>query len=186
MSGRRDIEYINNGVAFDHVKLIGGGPALADVPSIVGYCHNAQHKGVLTISLMNEHDCIAKECHYFEKFEDYPYWQKALRREEVNRNRKEKIKRKKDNRKREAAEIEERNEVFIEQANKFADEFGITNLKIVGVRKEGKTYTIFYISDKPADDWYEFREIAFAMNNVFQKKFILKHAKGLDGKYATI
>lgn len=49
-------EYTNNDVAFQNVKLLGGGPAKVDVPSIVGYCHNAQHKGVLTIAIMNEHD----------------------------------------------------------------------------------------------------------------------------------
>ena len=179
-------EYTNNDVAFQNVKLLGGGPAKVDVPSIVGYCHNAQHKGVLTVAIMNEHDCVAKECNYFEKFEDYPYWQRTQRREENNRIRKEKIKRKKENRKRKAVEIEERDEAFIEQANRFADELGITNFKIIGIRKEGRVYTIFYISDKWSNDWYEFREIAIAMNNKYQKKFILKHAKGLDGKYATI
>lgn len=76
-----DTEFLKTNEPFRKVRLIGGAYATVDTPSIVGFCHNPDHKGTLTVSIMNEHECIAKECFYFEKYDDYPYWQRYYRRE---------------------------------------------------------------------------------------------------------
>lgn len=42
--------------------------------SYVGYCHNIQHKGWITLPILVEHDCLGKECSLFEKCLDHPLW----------------------------------------------------------------------------------------------------------------
>lgn len=182
----RDTEYLNKDEHFRRVRLIGGAYASMDIPSIVGYCHNEAHKGIITITIMNEHDCLAKGCHYFEKFEDYPFWQKRQRREELKQLKKLKRKRSKENKARCADNIRKTEEMLISHACMIADKLGFDNFRIISIHKTGKEYTIFYISDVPENDWYDFREIAFAMNGAFHKKFTLKHAKLPDGSYAVI
>lgn len=55
-----DKRFLNNDAPFRKVRLIGGAYATVDTPSIVGYCHNTEHKGIVTVTIMQEHDCIAK------------------------------------------------------------------------------------------------------------------------------
>ena len=181
-----DTEYLNKNEPFRLVKLIGGDIATVDTPAIVGYCHNEEHKGIITVSIMQEHDCISKGCHYFERFEDYPYWKKYNNREEQKKFLKLKQQRKKENLRIQEEELIKRDEKFIARAYEIAEEIGLNNLKIISVSKNGKEYTLFYISDKPINDWYDFREIAFIMNREFKKKFILKHIKNTDGSYAIL
>lgn len=181
-----DTEYLKTNEPFRKVRLIGGAYATVDTPSIVGFCHNPDHKGTLTVSIMNEHECIAKECFYFEKFEDYPYWQRYYRREELKVLEKAKKKRRKENQEKQAANVKKKEDEIISRAYKFAADLNIDNFKIISVHKNEEGYTIFYISDVPENDWYEFREIAFRMNRFFNKKFTLKHTKLPDGSYAVI
>jgi hypothetical protein len=57
----------------DYAYLIDG--ALAKADNIVGYCNNATHWGWLSKRLMKEHQCLEKECPYFEKT-NAGYWEK--------------------------------------------------------------------------------------------------------------
>lgn len=38
-----------------------------------GYCHHQKHRGWLTVQVMSEHNCLEKECRFFEKCE-HPLW----------------------------------------------------------------------------------------------------------------
>lgn len=181
-----DTEYLNKKEPFQLVKLIGGDFAMIDTPAIVGYCHNKEHKGIVTVTIMQEHNCITKGCHYFERFEDYPFWKKHKNREEQKCFQKIKQQRKKENKIVLEKEIENRDKKFISRAYEIAKELDIDNIKFFSVTKEGKTYILFYISDKPINDWYDFREIAFLMSKEFKKKFILRHVKNIDGSFAVI
>ena len=40
----------------------------------VGFCFNNTHRGYLTKKLMDEHQCLEKNCRYFKKYENSPYW----------------------------------------------------------------------------------------------------------------
>lgn len=40
----------------------------------VGFCHNPKHKGYLTVKTLKEHECLKKQCFYFQKFEERAYW----------------------------------------------------------------------------------------------------------------
>lgn len=183
---QKDTEYLESKEPFRNVQLIGGAYAKVDTHSIVGYCHNNDHKGFLTISIMNEHECIQKKCHYFEKFLDYPFWQKRQRKEQLRQLEKEKANRRKENQKLAQKNLERKNSTLLSQANELISKFGYENIKIISIHTDKNSGVIFYISDKNENDWYEYRELAFSMSRIFNKKFILKHAKLPDGSFATM
>ncbi|MBE6529181.1 MAG: hypothetical protein E7680_01070 [Ruminococcaceae bacterium] len=182
----KDMKYLNSNEPFRTVQMLGGAYATVDTPAIVGFCHHADHKGIVTVTIMNEHDCIAKGCHYFEKFEEYPFWKRYHRKQELKQLFAEKKARRKEDEKRHLKNLQKQETERMETAYRFAEKLGITNFKILGIRKTDDGFTIFYVSDLPENDWYHFREIAFAMNKTYRKKFTLKHAKNPDGTYATI
>ena len=55
------------------VRVLGGGAIQVGRGKLVGYCRNVIHPGWLTKGLMNQHDCLGKECFYFQKNENAPY-----------------------------------------------------------------------------------------------------------------
>ena len=183
---QKDTEYLETNEPFRRVHLIGGTYATIDTNSIVGYCHNETHKGFLTVAIMNEHDCIGKECFYFEKFEDYPFWQKKQRKDEQEKLAKVKAARRKENARLAKENLERKNTLMVSRAEELIDKYAYKNIKIISIHTDKTSGVIFFISDKKENDWYEYRELAFSMNKMFNKKFILKHAKLPDGSYATI
>lgn len=54
----------------------------------VGYCHNKSHHGYLSLKAMRQHQCTKKGCHYFEKYEDHPFWIEKRKRKEAKKARK--------------------------------------------------------------------------------------------------
>ena len=44
----------------------------------VAYCHNKSHKGLLTVKMMKNHECLRKQCPFLEKYEDRPYWEERI------------------------------------------------------------------------------------------------------------
>lgn len=183
---QKDTDYLESNEPFRRVNLIGGVYATVDTPSLVGYCHNENHKGFLTVSIMNEHECIAKGCNFFEKFEDYPYWVRKHRKEEQEKVAKEKAARRKENRRLAQENLDRKNANMVARAEELIKSYGYENIKIISIHTDKTGGVIFFISDKNENDWYEYRELAFSMSRIFNKKFMLKHAKLPDGSYATI
>lgn len=183
---QKDTEYLETKEPFRIVHLIGEAYAKVDTNSLVGYCHNEAHKGFLTVTIMNEHDCINKECFYFEKFEDYPFWRKKQRKEKQEKLRKIKAARRKENARLAKEKLKRENALMVSRAEELIDKYNYNNIEIISIHTDKTSGVIFFISDKNENDWYEYREIAFSMNKIFNKKFMLKHAKLPDGSYATI
>ena len=48
----------------------------------VGFCRNMIHRGFLTKGLMEQHECIEKNCKYFIKYENSNYWQQKAEKKE--------------------------------------------------------------------------------------------------------
>ena len=61
-------------------RLLGNQCVILPQTRIVGCCHNLLHPGKLTKRLMTQHDCLGKNCRYFEKYEDAGYWKECDRR----------------------------------------------------------------------------------------------------------
>ena len=52
----------------------------------IGYCHNNTHIGYVSHKIMKQHGCLAKQCPYFRKYEDHPYW---INRAKINEKKKQ-------------------------------------------------------------------------------------------------
>lgn len=46
----------------------------------IGYCHNPNHRGYLSVNLLKNHKCLEKQCRYLEVHKDHPYWVSRKRR----------------------------------------------------------------------------------------------------------
>jgi hypothetical protein len=66
-------------------RLLGNQCVILPQTRIVGCCHNLLHPGKLTKRLMTQHDCLGKNCRYFEKYEDAGYWKECDRKKEQKR-----------------------------------------------------------------------------------------------------
>lgn len=119
-------------------RLMTGDVAFVEKSNIVGYCHFSEHKGQITKTLVQSHDCFKKECHYLEKYKDNPYWQALETQKEAEIRKKETEKRLK-------AEEMERQAQWCKTAQKVADENGF-KLKVTEVKKlpRKKEYVVFY------------------------------------------
>lgn len=54
----------------------------------VGYCWSETHRGYLTKALMQEHECMQKQCKHFQKYEESPYWKRKAEAKERKQKRK--------------------------------------------------------------------------------------------------
>ena len=54
----------------------------------IGYCHNPTHKGYLSLKVYKQHQCNIKECRYYEKYEEHPYWQQKKHIKELKKKKK--------------------------------------------------------------------------------------------------
>ncbi len=45
-----------------------------DKKGTIAYCHNIKHRGALSKRMVKQHECIQKNCRFFEKNLENPYW----------------------------------------------------------------------------------------------------------------
>lgn len=53
--------------------------------SPVGFCH--LHKKTLSLRQMKKKECLAKECHWLERYKDHHYWIERAKRKELAKAR---------------------------------------------------------------------------------------------------
>jgi len=179
--GEQYIWYIKDNPMHRRVILIDGRIQTQNVNNIVGFCKNKTHRGIVNKRLLKEHDCINKKCPFLAPFVKYPFWQHQRRTD----NKKAKLKKARLTEKQTAADLEETHSEYIAYAEDIARRLGFEAFKVTGILRGSSQYTVFYISDKPSNDWYEHLEIAYALHSKFRKKFLIKHARFPDGSYAT-
>lgn len=150
---------------------------------LVGCCHNIIHPGKLTAKIMEEHDCIGKQCRFFEKYEDSSYW---LGRENKRRE-KEKRKAAQRQQKQQAQKLEEELEETKELFQSYADAFEY-ELMIVRLQKEKENrYKVFYVSENRFADGNRFPHFLETIKYYFPKYRIeLRHIRDVDGHFVTI
>ena len=71
-------------------RLLGGRTVEVSFRALVGCCHNRIHPGKLTRKLMEAHDCLGKECRFFEKYEDADYWREKNRKAAAKKKHRQK------------------------------------------------------------------------------------------------
>ncbi len=173
-------------IQFRSVRLINGRYIAYGDKEIVGFCHYYLHKGYLTANMLKNHKCCEKECSLLQKFEEYPYWQRMAEAEKAKARNKQKAKNKKIAEAKKRAKQELLLENLKAEAQDMAD-YWYTPILITRIAKKTKSsYTIFYVSDCDANDWYEYRDIAFVLSKKYHSRFTLKHMKRADGHYASV
>lgn len=58
---------------------------------IIGYCCNIKHPGNLSVKMVKKHECLGKQCPYFKKEEDHPYWAQREQIKQLRKERKQRI-----------------------------------------------------------------------------------------------
>lgn len=52
----------------------------------LGFCHYKNHSGYVSSDLLKKHNCIGRECHYFCRYDDSPYFIDRYRRNRAKRD----------------------------------------------------------------------------------------------------
>lgn len=123
-------------------RLLGGRTAEVSFRALVGCCHNRIHPGKLTRKLMGAHDCLGKECRFFEKYEDADYWREKNRKAAAKKKHRQKQTLEKAQQRREADAL-----TLKDLFQTYADDAGYV-LRIVRVQEEKKgLLKVFYVSE---------------------------------------
>lgn len=123
-------------------RLLGGRTAEVSFRALVGCCHNRIHPDKLTRKLMEAHDCLGKECRFFEKYEDADYWREKNRKAAAKKKHRQKQTLEKAQQRREADAL-----TLKDLFQTYADDAGYV-LRIVRVQEEKKgLLKVFYVSE---------------------------------------
>ena len=127
-------------------KLIDGS-ALPDEQKQIGYCRCDTHPGFLTISLLKEHECLRKQCHYLERFPTKPFWKER----ESRKKKREKTK-----------EIHQKRESILNRFKELTSD--IENFAVCGIEYREKSYYIRCVATQSVF----LRDIAKAVGKEFK------------------
>jgi len=164
-------------------RLLGNQYAFLPPARIVGCCHNLLHPGKMTKQLLKQHNCLGKDCRYFEKYENAEYWKECRRQEERKRAGKLARKQKKE----QEAAAQTVLQTLTARFQSFADEAGYS-MQIVRVDAEAKNrYRVFYVSENPFADGDCFPDFLDAVRSCFPEyRLRLRHIRDMDGHFVTI
>lgn len=56
---------------------------------VVGYCKH--HHAALTVRTLKCHECLNKQCHALQKYEEHDYWRQRAQKKELRKARKERL-----------------------------------------------------------------------------------------------
>ena len=119
----------------EFVKIFNG--RLCKGSNVVGYCHNRDHKGYISKTILKTHNCINKKCFYFEEVNP-KYWEQRLKQKVYKQNKRMEIKNK---------EAKKENTLqYIRDIFKAFD-----NIYITAVHKEKQQLIITYIYEEYVD-----------------------------------
>lgn len=165
------------------VRLIDGKHITITKKRVVGMCHNTLHTGFLTQSLMEQHECVGKNCYFFQKNECASYWEHLKQKRAFKKKRRAA---------KNAAKVLEDNELakMADIKNKLQgimDDCGYT-AEIIEVKSPmRKRYTVFYVSQQTGPDESEFPDFFRMVGEIYPVwQVTIKHIKDVDGHYVTI
>lgn len=147
----------------------------ADKELIIGYCNYKLHPGALTAQLLKSHECMQKQCPYLKRLEDRKFWKK---RKDRNENKKML---------RQTKHMQEQiSHNLLTEAQKFADNYHADiDIMQVNFDTDRNLYKIFYISDNPEDDCYDYLDFLHAYCYQKKAKVELRHIRDINGNYVT-
>lgn len=162
--------------------MLGGDWIWIHPEKIVGCCHNAIHPGKMTEKMMKQHDCIGKQCRFFEKYEKSTYWLQQKQKQAEKANRK-KLKQQEQLRQQAHAE---KLLAFHKDLQCFAEQCGY-DMKIVSVKQESTyVYKVLYVSGNNFRDAHLFPDLQPLVYRSYPMHHLaLRHVRDEDGKFVT-
>lgn len=187
---QKDQKFIDMEISHRRVSLIDGTRPRVDTKAIVGFCHNLIHKGYVTVTLLQKHECISKKCPYLEKFDAYPFWAKYEAREKqkacIKKAKKKRLLNEKIQ-KEKAAHIMDNLKCTVQNlADKMELRIIITSVSYDKESENKTDYIIYYVSENSYNDWYKYIDLSVVMKSCHGGKYILRHVKLPNGNYATV
>ena len=186
----RDQKFLDQGITHRRVPLIDGSCPLVDTKAIVGICHNLIHKGYVTVTLLNKHECIEKECPFLERFENYPFWIRYTAREKQKANikkaKKKRLKIEQEQKEKAARETDNLRELAHTLVDRLGYSIVITRIAYNVDSQNPYDFIIYYVSEKSKNDWYEYIDLAVVMGSCYGGRYLLRHVKLPNGNYATV
>ena len=164
------------------VRMFDGNRSMMRRGKIVGWCHNKIHPGAISQKLCEEHECLGKQCRYFEKNE-VSFYLAALEAE-----KKEKEKQKEALRQKKLQQAKE-NSSLLAMQQRWQDYLDRTrsDMQIVRIVRESPTFCrVFYVSSRPFADGNRFPDFLEMVRKTEPRLRIqLRHIRDEDGRFVT-
>ena len=150
--------------------------------NILGWCHHKMHKGAVNKALLEQHDCLGKNCPYLERNCQCSYWASLAAQQAAKAARKEKIREEK----RQQAAEEEHLIQLSESWQSYLDDME-SDMYIVRVAKDAPSvYRIFYVSDNRFADGNRYPAFLETLKFLHPHYRInLRHIRDVDGHFVT-
>lgn len=150
--------------------------------NIVGWCTYKLHKGAINKALLEEHQCLEKNCGFLIKNELGTYWLAQEQAAAEKKRRKEQIKQEKAK----ADALQQKMQNLAADWQKKLDEIG-SDMYIVRVERETRTrYRVFYVSDNAFADGNRFPEFVDMVRREHPGKSVnMRHIRDVDGHFVT-
>lgn len=150
--------------------------------NIVGWCSYKLHKGAINKALLEEHQCLEKNCGFLIKNELGTYWLAQEQAAAEKKRRKEQIKQEKAK----ADALQQKMQNLAADWQIKLDEIG-SDMYIVRVERETRTrYRVFYVSDNAFADGNRFPEFVDMVRREHPGKSVnMRHIRDVDGHFVT-
>ena len=164
------------------VKMLTGKVITIRRGRVLGWCRHQLHPGAVSKSILDAHDCLGKNCSYFERNPQSPYWQAVEGEAKAKKKKKDESREGKRQREQEERELLSLNA----QWQALLDETE-SDLQIVRVARESeKAYKIFYVSDSRCADWDRYTEFLDRLKALHPDyRITLRHIRDVDGHLVT-
>lgn len=146
--------------------------------NIVGWCHNSMHPGTVDKKICMSHDCLGKQCFYFEQ---NPVSSYIISLNEKKKNR-EKVREEKKKKHSEANELVTMQKEWQNYLDSVESDMQIVRLEKVAP----KEYTLFYVSNNRFYDVNCFPEFTGMIKTLYPRVWVnLRHIRDLNGYFVT-
>lgn len=165
------------------IRLFDGSVIRTYSHKIVGCCHYRGHPGKINRKLMEQHNCIGKQCRYFRKNEASTYWEEAQR--QADKKEREKIKQQEEKERQRAKA--ERLRYVGEELQYYLDLCGYQVDVLVVEEAWTDAYKVLYVSDKPYADGHLYKEFYDTIQHLHPSwRVLMKHIKNENGYFVTL
>ena len=150
--------------------------------NVLGWCHHKMHKGAVNRALLEEHDCLGKNCPFLERNSKSSYWDNLAAQQKA----KEELKKKLREKKRQQAAEDEHLVQLSENWQSYLDDME-SDMYIVRVAKDAPSvYRIFYVSDNSFADGNRYPDFLDTLKFLHPHYRInLRHIRDVDGHFVT-